>query len=656
MKNLWVVGLLGMALVLACAKPTEPKYSEQDVQAAEQSGSLEAFYEQVSAELAAPELDEVQRASLQGIQHSAGGKLAARLESDVRAAAEKSALPSGRIPLGVIDAETARIAPMKVWDPKAHERFSGELAEWAKQTRKEIQAREAELGSLSDDQAVEKLATYEALEELCGEGTKAAQRYAAERVEYVESLSQRATQALENEEYSDAQRMLTIVKSVNPDDAAVEGKLIEADTRLFEQRFFKTLEDGQPDQGYELLRTISESSDFDKIRPRLRESGDVMADYFVALAASATASGELTDAYRRFRQARDIRSRLGLEQKPDVAEEKPFLKQMHQRFAAADSQGLHGLAWGYLNVINEFQPSSPQLRRELRETREKVLDGAIKRLSGGAFNDTHSGPEFGEAVGSKVLQYLFENIPQDVRIIERAQLSDIERERQLATTTSNRLASADYLIQGTILEAKVDSSEKKGRKTLRVTTERLMTENPEHSEWEVLSKKDRQKIYEPPTMIEVDKKEDVTIDVTLHRKVGVFSVSYRVIDASSAKVLFADSLRQQKEFEDSSSDGVQLGEFSMDFKLASLPSDIEILAKLADEVSAEVGSKLADVLSNPETHYVENAERFVREDNFAQASQSYAFAMVLTERKNHDATDLVANLRRYSVATDPKTE
>ncbi len=45
MKNSWVVGLLGIALLLACAKPFEPKYSEQDILSAEKAGSLEALYE-----------------------------------------------------------------------------------------------------------------------------------------------------------------------------------------------------------------------------------------------------------------------------------------------------------------------------------------------------------------------------------------------------------------------------------------------------------------------------------------------------------------------------------------------------------------------------------------------------------------------------------
>ena len=48
---------------------------------------------------------------------------------------------------------------------------------------------------------------------------------------------------------------------------------------------------------------------------------------------------------------------------------------------------------------------------------------------------------------------------------------------------------------------------------------------------------------------------------------------------------------------------------------------MEILDQLADEVSASIGEKLATVLVDPEVQYAKNAERFVREGNYAEASQ-----------------------------------
>jgi hypothetical protein len=152
----------------------------------------------------------------------------------------------------------------------------------------------------------------------------------------------------------------------------------------------------------------------------------------------------------------------------------------------------------------------------------------------------------------------------------------------------------------------------------------------------------------------VERKEDVSNEITVHRKVGIMSVSFRVIDASTAKVVFADSVREKAQHEDTSSEGVELGTFKIDFKIANLPSDIEILATLADNVSTQIGDELAKVLADPEKTYQSNAERFDREANYEGAAQQYAYAIVLEERKDQDVEDLLAELRAASIASSAR--
>ena len=240
-------------------------------------------------------------------------------------------------------------------------------------------------------------------------------------------------------------------------------------------------------------------------------------------------------------------------------------------------------------------------------------------------------------------------------MIERDQLEDIMRERTIEgrrdADGATNLAAADFLVQGTILEAKVDTIDKMGKKTMRVVTEQVESANPAHNSWQNLSSKQRKKTPEPPRTILKPRKEDVTIEVTVHRKVGIFSVSYRVIDAASAKVVYADSVRAKVQHDDTSTEGVELGDFKLEFKLASLPSDIEILAELADQVSSEIGAKLALVLADPEMTYRENAERFAREANFEGAAQQYAYAIVLAQRKDQATDDLESALRESCIAT-----
>ena len=102
---------------------------------------------------------------------------------------------------------------------------------------------------------------------------------------------------------------------------------------------------------------------------------------------------------------------------------------------------------------------------------------------------------------------------------------------------------------------------------------------------------------------------------------------------------------------DTSSEGMELGEFKLPFQLSNLPSDTEILTTLADEVSAQIGKQLAEVLADPETTYAQNAERFEREANYPAAAQQYAYAIVLSDRKDKDVEEMTTRLRETSIAS-----
>ena len=278
---------------------------------------------------------------------------------------------------------------------------------------------------------------------------------------------------------------------------------------------------------------------------------------------------------------------------------------------------------------------------------------AVTRVSAAAFEDHHRGDsEFGDTVTAKIVQYLFETLAEDVRIIEREKLDEIEKERGLSDDAA-ALIAVDYLIQGNILEAKVDATARAVNQRKRVVTGTETVPNPEWDRWNSMKDNERERAglaHQPPRTITREKVEDVQIATTHHRRVGVFSVSYRVIDADTAKVMFADTQRIKRELTDTDSDGIELGDFKQEQKIANLPSTVEILDQLAEDVSRQCGEKLAAVLVDPEVQYEKNADRFVREGNYIDASQQYAYAVVLSDRKEKDATALRTNLRSSSVA------
>jgi len=297
-------------------------------------------------------------------------------------------------------------------------------------------------------------------------------------------------------------------------------------------------------------------------------------------------------------------------------------------------------------------PTTPKIRQSLRKTKNEVRRRAVRGLTVFPFEDTKtSTAKVGVAVASNVKQYLFRTIPGDVRIVEREQLERIlaESKRSGARDT---LGAADFIIQGTILDAKVETSEKNGSETHRVVTGSETITNPEHTQWSQLREKERQNNPEPSRTITRDVTEDVTIEVTSVRKVGIIAVAYSVIEASTGDYLFTDSIQTKQTFQDEGRQGIVLGNFKQETDFVELPPDIEILSGeggLSDKISDEIGEKLVNFLENPEDEYAENAKRFVDEGDFIGAAQQVAYAIVLREIKSKELGTLREELKHYAM-------
>ena len=137
------------------------------------------------------------------------------------------------------------------------------------------------------------------------------------------------------------------------------------------------------------------------------------------------------------------------------------------------------------------------------------------------------------------------------------------------------MSAVDLLVTGSVLEAKVDTTEQKGKKTIRAVVGKETIPNAAYIKWLELSQKDRKDIEKPSETITVDKEENIPVNVTNHRKVGIFSVSYRLVDAANGRVLFPDSITKEEEFKGTSREGVEMGDFVLPFELADLPSDVK---------------------------------------------------------------------------------
>ncbi len=643
MSRLTLSGI-AIAISLAGCASAPPTLSQQELQAAQQNGNLEAVYEQYAAKLAGQKLNTPEGQKAQAQLDQIGAQLAEKREQEIRSELNQQGTASGLVPLPVIDAQIAKLPKMQTWSPEKHRKLAAELNELKGRTQARITSQQNQLARLTENDMSQRLAVLDDLAKLTGDD-----RYNRERTDVLATLRKKADEALKNEQYGDAKQALSALQQADPQDKAVGTQLTLADARLFEKKFWDSLAEGQLDAAYTQFMNLAQTPEFPEILKRLSKSSDDMVAYFVAQAGTATSESRLADAYKLLGQARDIRIKTNASASRPPQEE-AFLKAVFARYQTAIKDGQSGLALGHLKIIENFNPDYPGLRANLRTTQDATLNKATKKVSTAAFTDAAGSAEFGGAVAAKVTQHLFDKIPNDIRLIERDQFQAILREKEIgATGLPSELSTADYLIQGKILESRVDTTENRSKKTMRVVTDTVTASNPAYEQWAALSDAQRAKQAAPVRTLTQEKKEDVTINLQIMRKVGIISASYRLVEARTGKVLATGSDNAKVEYTDEGNEGIELGQFRMPFKLASLPADTEILQKLTEKISDVIGDKLVKELKKPELRYADAAKRFADEGDDVMAAENQAYAFALANIKSGDTAPLRRQLELYAV-------
>jgi len=649
---LLAAGLLGLA---GCGGSSGPAIQVPADPRSVAQPDLESLFDQISMQLSSAKPGSDAAVALQAQLATVGGELAERAAGKIRKRLSEVERIDGQLPLGALEREMTAVEGIRRYDVTVFDTLRNELDSELSATRKAIKERESQLSTTTESQILDRINLLSALSALSGTGSEEQARYAAQRDEILRDVSREAEEAIRNEDYEKAQSLLGIVAEVNPADESTRQQKCEVDGKVIVKRFNDALETGRVGRTMEMLEEFAETDCFGDIKDGLAAEAGPMAEAFGMLGQESVSAGDLASAYRRYQDARVI-SQLLLDREAQLPGINDFLKGVDRRIQKASDAGEYGVAWGLLNVMTEFGPTTPQVRQRLRKTRDEIARRAVRGLTAYPFEDpATSAAKVGDAVSSKVVQHIFRTIPSDVRIVEREQLERILEECERSGTCSE-LDTADFIVQGTILDAKVETTSKVGRETKRVVTGQESVTNPDYAAWTQLKEREREKTPAPPATIRRDVTEDVTIEVNNVRKVGIISVSYRVVEASSGRVLYTDSIQTKQEFEDEGREGVQLGDFTQETDFVELPPDIEILSGAggrADKISEEIGVKLVEFLKDPEEQYSEEAARFVNEGDFVGAARRAAYSIVLRENKSKEMGTLQRDLKAYAMEAPP---
>ncbi|MFZ5723912.1 MAG: hypothetical protein ACOY33_09675 [Pseudomonadota bacterium] len=624
MYRLVAIALVSAALV-ACAAP-KPLVTSADIAAADSTGNLPALYNQVKAGMAGKDRSQKKFAAQFAQLDAIGRTLTNRLDEDLRKRMDGARLHNGIVPLAVLTEVAGEAEAMRNWQPARHDQLMREIQKNRDLAEKAIRDINTYIENLPPTAFRKKADALTQLALVTGDSKFSTQRDTMNRTLRGEFEQARAT--------DDFEKALQLLDAL-PKDDQTEPLRAELTTRLAERKFNEALADDRPDEAYRYFDTLSQSAYFPDVKTRITPTANQMAEFFVALANNAVIEGRMSDAYRWFAQARDVHIKLDGSTSP-VPEEKPFVDRIYRGHDRAKAEGLWGLALGYLQITHEFDPARANLARDLRTAYDEVGKIAIRSATVAPFSAAAGSADYSGAIATRITESLFAAIPNDVRII---------------AWDPARTSGIDYTISGSIDEARVETSQTTTRKTTRaVTEEGAMTRNPRYDEWLKLSERERRNTPQPAPQIPVDRKEDISYNVTQLRKVGYFSVAFRIIESASGKVVHTDSLTLKKELADEGNEGVELGSFRIPSKSPSLPTDIEILNKLANEASQEIGKRLAGRLGDLEKRYADAGKKSAANNSPVEAAQFYGMSVAVAKRKGQDAEAYNAELKKQAAA------
>lgn len=436
--------------------------------------------------------------------------------------------------------------------------------------------------------------------------------------------------AAENKIFStDLEKKIDFVRSIYPEEPKKvidEMRLLYAD--MYAYRHAQARQKGDRDAAFKILQNFANKPDYSEIKTKLGANAEQIADVYAGDVTQSIERGwNVAESFRLYQREMEVRSLLGLAARPN-AETNKLIQQLADKFHATNNKNPYA-ALGLLLAQQMIDPKTASLKDTLEQQFARVSDTTIKSISIAQFRSRYDDLNYGEVITPLIHQHLYDALNGDIQIIEESSGDNY-----------------DALITGNILEVKVEGSQTRNKKQMVVNVGEIQRTNPDYIAWLEMPPKERKKLTKPDETVREQKQQTVFVTSTLHRKTGVFAVSYRLVDNNNKRVIFPDSITLQAEHEDESNEGLEVGELVVPYKIAKLPSDTEILQNLSQNVASAIAGNLAAVLLNQELEFLKAANKSATQNNCEEEVEHLAKAVALMAAKNKGAQDTETPKRR----------
>jgi len=654
--------LLLLVLVSCAAAP--PKYSQSDVSSANSREQQLALYQSLANELAVDGTSS-NAAGYRQLMTGLGNTMGKEESQQISDRVASSKLASGHVPLSVLNEAEADAEPIQSWSPGQYNSLIDELRQSRLATEAALENDQALLKTLTaESQLVQRVEVLRRSRDLYGDNLDAEMAYKVAFEDGQTTLKAAGDQALVNGEYEKALYHYESLKQLDPEFPRIDQLIASSGTGMEASDFQQLLLDGDIEAAWSTFVSLSNKPMTPSQKNEFLRPAASLADYLASYAANMISAGQYQQAYVTINREMEIRTWLNQSSQISTSSIFEFTEAMFDLSVASASRDKFGLEYGYLLLVEEFDPAYSSLETLKREAAEAVYENAIRRVgSVSLVSADRSDQQIAAQVAAGVNQYLMENIPEDVKIVERDKLDDIRRERGMNDETGEpgsdvtELESADFLIEGELLTAEVAPEVKQLKNTERVVTGQKEVPNPAFDAW--IKEKGKRKADHPdapPRTIMQPVKEDITINIEEHQKDGVVGVTYRIIDTKSAEHVHIKSVSKDMRVRDQARQGIRLGDYVQEAKMAELPSDNEIYNTLVDEVVDEMAKDLVSFLANPDGDYFANCKQLALESRNEEAAEYCANAAVLREFKTQDNTEIVSMLKLVTLDSGMRSD
>lgn len=436
--------------------------------------------------------------------------------------------------------------------------------------------------------------------------------------------------AAENNVFSsDLEKKIDFVRSVyveEPKKVIDEMRALYA--AMYAHRHTQTRQKGDREAAFKVLQDLANKPDYSEIKTKLGTNADKIADAYASDVAQSIERGwNVAESFRLYQREREVRELLGLEPRPHVDTDK-LIQQLADKFHAATNKNPYA-ALGLLLAQQTIAPKTANLNEALEQQFARVADTTIKSIRITQFRSRYDDLNYGEVITALINQHLYDALNGNIQITEE-----------------NTGDNYDAMVSGNILEVKVESSQTRNKKQMLVNVGEIQRTNPAYIAWLEMPAKERKKLAKPDETVREQKQQTVFVTSTLHRKTGVFAVSYRLVNNDNKRVIFPDSITLQTEHEDESNEGLEVGELVVPYKIAKLPSDTEILQSLSQNVASAIAGNLAGVLLNQEIEYLKAANKSATQNNCEEEVEHLAKAVALLAAKNKGTQETETPTRR----------